>query len=194
MSFLVSIWCNLDEFWPEGFSKRDFLEEILQEGKSKTYQQVNLSPGHWTGSRENVITHWLKHSSATVRAHSPRLIFAHVFASEMCRLIWLSGSWRVGWEEDAGTRQAMQAGARKVSYPPAPPLTNVKKLCQKTVGIWVGWTNMGLSGGNQEFTYFSDRSIVILSCLVTRHIINHPGFVQLSQWTNKRSHKIANQS
>ena len=67
--------------------RSNFARGIFQEGKSETYHQVNLSSGQVP---ENVITHWLKRSSATVRVHflqSLLLIFAHVFASEMCRLI-----------------------------------------------------------------------------------------------------------
>ena len=55
-----------------------------------TDHQVNLSSGHFGQVPENVITHWVKRGSATVRVHflqSLLLIFAHVFASEMCRLI-----------------------------------------------------------------------------------------------------------
>ena len=55
-----------------------------------TDHQVILSSGHFGQVPENVITHWVKRGSATVRVHflqSLLLIFAHVFASEMCRLI-----------------------------------------------------------------------------------------------------------
>ena len=61
--------------------------------KAGSYHQVNLSSGNWTAWSGEVITHWLKQlCNCTFSANALLIFAAHVFASEMCRLIWLSGS------------------------------------------------------------------------------------------------------
>ena len=134
---------------------------------------INLSSGHWTGSRE------CDHSLAKAQPSNGACTFSAIAPPHICSRFCFGNvpAHLIEWELEAGGgrggcrhlphrhpgRHASEAKGQNVYL--LTDLTVTKCSAKNRSEFGSRRTNMGFLGGTQNFTYFFDRSIVILSQL-----------------------------